>query len=105
DVFIHRLQLGIGAMIGVLGGLDVLVFIAGIGENSAEVRATVCANFGFVGLKLDSFKNAQASRDQDISALGSLVRVLVIRVQEDWAIAKECWCIVSGKIQGQVSAR
>ena len=105
DVFIHRLQSGIGAMIGVLGGLDALVFTAGIGENSAEVRATACANFGFVGLKLDSFKNAQASRDQDISAPGSPVRVLVIRAQEDWAIAKECWRIVSGKTQGQASAR
>lgn len=100
EIFVHRLQSSIGAMIAVLGGLDALVFSAGIGENSPEVRAAACATLGFAGVNLDSSKNAQTSRDQDISLAGSPVRVLVIRAQEDWAIAKECWRMVPAKTHG-----
>ena len=100
EIFVHRLQSSIGAMIAVLGGLDALVFSAGIGENSPEVRAAACATLGFAGVNLDSSKNAQTSRDEDISLAGSPVRVLVIRAQEDWAIAKECWRMVPAKTHG-----
>ncbi len=100
DIFVHRLQAGIGAMIAVLGGIDALVFTAGIGENSPEVRAAACANFSFLGLKLDAAKNAQSSADQDISLSDSAVRVLVVRAQEDWAIARDCWCLISTRSQG-----
>src|SRR5580658_7179605 len=57
DIFVHRLRSGIGSMIAALNGIDALVFTAGIGENSAEVRAAACANFGFLGLVLDPTKN------------------------------------------------
>jgi len=93
DMYVHRLQSGIGAMIAVLGGVDALVFTAGVGENSLEVRAATCDNFAFLGLKLDQGKNAQSpsNNDRDISAPDSIVRVLVIHAQEDWMIARECW--------------
>ncbi len=104
DIFVHRLQTGIGAMIAVLGGMDALVFTAGIGENSPEVRAAACANFRFLGLKLDAAKNAQSSADQDISVYESAVRVLVLRAQEDWAIAQDCWHLMSARIRGRASA-
>ena len=104
DIFVHRLQAGIGAMIAVLGGLDALVFTAGIGENSREVRAAGCANFGFLGLKLDAAKNAQSSADQDIALADSAVRVLIVRAQEDWAIARDCWRLMSARIRGRASA-
>jgi acetate kinase len=104
EIFVHRLQAGIGAMLAVLNGIDVLVFTAGIGENSPEVRAAACANFGFLGLKLDAAKNAQSSADQDISLSDSAVRVLVVRAQEDWAIARDCWRLMSGRIRGRASA-
>ncbi|MGC1255188.1 MAG: acetate kinase, partial [Candidatus Acidiferrales bacterium] len=58
DIFVHRLRSGVGAMIAVLGGMDALIFSAGIGENSAEVRAAACANFGYLKLQLDSAKIA-----------------------------------------------
>jgi acetate kinase len=95
DIFVHRLQAGIGAMIAALGGIDVLVFTAGIGENSPEVRDVTCANFGFLGLTLDPSKNASPRPDQDISASSSIVRIFVLRAQEDWAIARQCWEIAS----------
>ena len=95
DVYVHRLQAGIGAMVAALGGIDALVFTAGVGENSAEVRETVCSQFGFLGLKLDAAANARSVKDSDIAAAESSVRVLIIRAQEDWAIAGECWRLMS----------
>ena len=53
DIYVHRLRAGIGAMIAVLGGIDVLVFSAGVGENSVEVRDAACEQLAFLGLKLE----------------------------------------------------
>jgi acetate kinase len=94
DIYVHRLRSGIGAMIAVLGGVDALVFTAGVGENSPEVRAAVCENFAFLDLRLDQEKNAQSPVDEDISAPDATVRILVIHAQEDWMIARECWNLV-----------
>lgn len=94
DIYVHRLQAGIGAMVAVLGGIDALVFTAGVGENSAEVRDAACKQLAFLGLKLDGAVNEQCSPDADIATSDSAVRVLVIRAQEDWAIARECWSLI-----------
>lgn len=91
DIYVHRLRVAIGGMAAVLGGMDVLVFTAGVGENSAEVRAAACSGLEFLGIRLSDRTNVGPSLDQDISAPDSRVRVLVIRAEEDWAIAKECW--------------
>jgi len=91
DIYIHRLRAGIGAMLASLGGLDGLIFTAGVGENSAVVRAAACEAFGFIGLKLDGEKNQHTPVDEDIAAVDSAARVLVIHTQEDWEIARECW--------------
>jgi len=104
EIFVHRLRAGIGAMIAALGGIDALVFTAGIGENSPDIRGAACANFEFLGLKLDAEKNAQSPADQDISLSDSAVRVLVVRAQEDWAIARECWRLSSATIGDGASA-
>lgn len=90
DMYVHRLQASIGAMVAVLGGIDALIFSAGVGENSAEVRAAVCRRLLFLGIKLDEGCKAQRSPDVDIATPDSSVRILVIRAQEDWAIAGEC---------------
>jgi acetate kinase len=105
DIFVHRLRSGIGAMAAVLGGMDALIFSAGIGENSAEVRAAACAGFGYLKLMLDPAKNAEPLvQDHDISSGESGVRVMVIRTQEDWAIARDCWRIASSAISGRAGA-
>jgi len=91
DIYIHRLRAGIGAMLASLGGLDALIFTAGVGENSAVVRAAACEAFGFLGLKLDGGKNQHSPVDEDIATVDSAARVLVIHTQEDWEIARECW--------------
>jgi acetate kinase len=90
EMFVHRLGAGIASMAAALDGVDALVFTAGIGENSTQVRAAACAKLGFMGIKLDTAKNSQSPVDAEISRDDSQVRVLVIRAQEDWAIAKAC---------------
>src|SRR5213594_321258 len=67
DIYVHRLQAGIGAMVAVLGGIEVLVFTAGVGENSAEVRDATCRQLAFLGLKLDDAANVQGAPDADIA--------------------------------------
>jgi len=73
-----------------LGGVDAIVFTAGIGENSAEVRRATCAGLGFLEVQIDDGKNSSAKPDVDISTPKSAVHTLVIRAQEDWSIAREC---------------
>jgi acetate kinase len=91
DLYIHRLRSCIGSMLASLGGLDALIFTAGVGENSPPIRAAACEAFAFLGIKLDLEKNAGRPRDQLISTPDSSVKVLVIHTQEDWAIARDCW--------------
>ncbi|MGD1936863.1 MAG: acetate/propionate family kinase [Cyanophyceae cyanobacterium] len=94
DVYIHRLKSCLGSMIMSLEGLDGLVFTAGLGEHSPELRSRVCQGLKFLSLTLDEEKNQRSPRNADISADDSAVRVLVIHTQEDWAIAQEAWrCI------------
>jgi acetate kinase len=103
DMFNHRLQSGMGAMVAALDGVDAIVFTAGMGENSPEVRAAASSHFTFLGLVLDSAKNAEAHPDEDIAAPESRVRVLVVRAQEDWAIARECWKLASRPVAASSS--
>lgn len=95
DVFIHRLRSGIGSMAAALGGLDAIIFTAGIGENSPDVRFAACGAFEFLGAKLDQEKNLRSPKDVDIATSDSPFRVLIIRAQEDWAIARDCWRLVN----------
>ncbi len=98
DIYAHRLVREIGAMLAVLGGVDALVFTGGVGENCAPLRETVCARLGFLGLKLDGAKNAEPKLDQDISAADSLVRVLAVRAEEEWEIARECHQLAGARL-------
>jgi len=94
DIYVHRLRAAIAAMAAAMGGMDVLVFTAGVGENSAEVRAAACSGLEFLGIRLDTLINACPTLDGDVSRASSQVRVLVIRAEEDWAIAKDCWTLL-----------
>ena len=90
DVYIHRLRGGIGAMLASLNGADAIVFTAGVGENSARVRAATCRALGFLGVRLDASRNAKPDGDCEISAADSSVKVLVIHTREEWEIAQQC---------------
>ena len=91
DLYLHRLKACFGSMLMSLGGIDAVVFTAGIGEHSATIRADACSAMAFLGLTLDPSKNEMNPVDQDIATADSTIRVLVIHTQEDWAIAQDCW--------------
>ena len=91
DIYLHRFKACFGSMLMSLGGVDAVVFTAGIGEHAASIRAAACKTMAFLGLELDPGKNKNNPIDQDIATADSAVRVLVIHTQEDWAIAQDCW--------------
>ena len=91
DIYIYRLRAQIGAMLANLGGLDALVFTGGVGEHQPLVRSTVCEGLSFLGIQIDSDRNLHEAIDQVISPEESPVKVLVVKTQEDWAIALECF--------------
>ena len=86
DIFVYRVAAAVAAMASALGGLDALVFTAGIGENSALVRARVCERLAFLGIELDPAANAQAEPDCKISR--GRVAVHVIRAREELVAAR-----------------
>ena len=88
DVYAHRLASAISAMAASAGGIDVLVFTAGIGEKSASVRSRACQRLGFLGIRLDDEANERATLDSDVAAADSAGRVLVIRAREGVVGAK-----------------
>ena len=87
-VFCYRVAAAVGALATALGGLDALVFTAGIGEGSAPVRERVCERLGFLGVSLDASANAGAEPDVDVAAAGSDVRVWVVHAREDVMAAR-----------------
>jgi acetate kinase len=88
-LFAARARAGIAAMTAALGGLDALVFTAGIGEHAVAMRAAICERLGFMGVTIDPQRNTPAAVDQDIALAGAAVHVLVIHTQEDLLIARE----------------
>ncbi|RKJ97210.1 acetate/propionate family kinase [Alicycliphilus denitrificans] len=84
-LYVRRIVREIGALVAVLGGLDMLVFTAGIGEHNAAVRERVCAGLAYLGVALDAQANG---RDADlISSLDSRIPVAVERTNEEWVAA------------------
>ncbi len=91
DVFSYDVKKYIGSYIAALGGLDCLVFTAGIGENTSQVRKAVCENMEYFGIAIDEDKNEQKNDGSihDITAAGAKVKVLVIPTNEELVIARE----------------
>ena len=98
DVFIHRLQAGIGQMMASLnGGPDAIVFTDAIGEDEPLVRSHACEPFKFMGVEVDLKRNATSPMDADIAFPKSAVRVLIVKSREDWQIARECHDLLQTK--------
>ncbi len=89
DVYIPRLRALIAAMAAAMGGLDVLAFTGGVGENAAPVRAAAASGLRFLDVEIDPRLNDSAQPDADISPSSSRVRTLVIRAREDLEVARE----------------
>ena len=97
EMFTYQLKKYIGAYAAVMGGIDILVFTGGIGENSALIRSMVAANLGFLGIVIDPERNHEKmSRDSVISVDGAAATVVVIKANEEKMIAQEALSIVKG---------
>jgi acetate kinase len=107
DVYVHRIRQTVGAMAATLGGIDALVFTAGVGEHAPEIRRRVCENLNFLGLELDRSANETCQADADVAVPASAVRILVIATREDLAIMRETRRLLAwtGEQQGIESAR
>ena len=89
DKFAYEVRKYIGAYTAALGGLDCLVFTAGVGENSASMRASICEGLECLGVKLDAEKNKTRGEEAVISADDSKVKVWVIPTNEELMIAQD----------------
>ena len=96
DVYLHRLRAGVAAMAAALGGLDVLVFTGGVGENAVEIRARALDGLGFLGLAIDRERNDGGSGDREIGAVASPARVLVVHAREDLEMAASVRTALAG---------
>jgi len=85
----------IGAYAAVMGGVDAIVFTAGIGENAPELREQVLENMEYMGVRVDREKNKVRGKETDVSAVDSKVRILVIPTNEELVIARDTLEIVN----------
>jgi acetate kinase len=90
DLFKYQCRKYIGAYAAAMGGVDAVVFTAGIGENTVDIRQGACEGLDYMGIQLDPYKNtAVKSREAVVSTDESPVKVLVIPTNEELAIARE----------------
>jgi len=88
-LFAYRVRKYIGAYAAAMGGLDAIVFTAGLGENSASMRASICDGLEFLGVEIDKEKNNVRGKEVDISKDGSKIKVLLIPTNEELMIARD----------------
>ena len=89
DMYFYRIKKYIGAYAAAMGGLDVVVFTAGVGENQTSMRSEVCKDMEFLGIKFDEAKNNVRGEEAVISADDSRVKVVVIPTDEELMIATD----------------
>ena len=95
DAYRYRVAKYIGSYTAAMNGVDAITFTAGVGENDTQMREEICEYLGYLGVKIDSEKNAQArGKEEEISTPDSKVKVYVIPTNEELAIARETKALV-----------
>lgn len=89
NIYARRIRQTVGAYAATMGGIDALIFTAGVGEHSAEIRAMVCHGLDCLGLRLDEAANRQCRPDADIATADSTARILVLATREDEEMLRE----------------
>ena len=97
DRFAYGVKKYIGAYAAVLNGVDVVVFTAGLGENSASMRAKICEGLNYLGIEIDAKRNNIRGEEALISSDASKTKVLVIPTNEELMIARDTYEIVNKK--------
>jgi acetate kinase len=91
DAFVYNILKAIGSYVAVLGGIDALIFTAGIGENNSLIRQKLCEKLSYLGIELDTNANAKRPAPLEITTPQSKVKVLVIPAAEELMIAEETY--------------
>lgn len=94
DVFDSRVREYIGAYATAMGGVDAVIFTAGLGENSALNRESICKNLGFMGIEVDAAKNNIRGKEAIVSTEASKVKVMVVPTNEELMIARDTKALV-----------
>lgn len=94
-MYFYRIKKYIGAYAAALGGVDIIVFTGGVGENQASCRAAACEGLEYMGIKLDAEKNKVRGEEIVISTPDSKVQVVVIPTDEELMIASDTVAILS----------
>lgn len=89
DMFAYRVRKYVGSYVAAMGGVDVIVFTAGLGENSITMREKICKGFEYLGTSIDTAKNNIRGKAQEISADGAKVKIFVIPTNEELVIARD----------------
>ena len=96
-MYFYRIKKYIGAYAAALGGVDIIVFTGGVGENQASARWGACEGLEFMGVKLDAEKNEVHGEEMVISTDDSKVKVVVIPTDEELVIASDTLAILENK--------
>ena len=96
DVFAYSVKKLIGSYAAAMGGVDAVIFTAGVGENDPGTRAKAVAGLEFMGIQIDPEKNNVRGKEVDVAAAGSRARVLVIPTNEELMIAQDTAALVKG---------
>ena len=96
DVFAYSVKKLIGSYAAAMGGVDAVIFTAGVGENDPGTRAKAVAGLEFMGIQIDPEKNNVRGKEVDVAAEGSRARVLVIPTNEELMIAQDTAALVKG---------
>jgi len=94
DLFYNRVKKYIGAYAAIMGGIDAVVFTAGLGENSPETREAVCEGLEFLGIKIDNVKNKVRGKQTVVTTDDSKVKVILIPTNEELMIARDTVALV-----------
>ena len=94
-MYFYRIKKYVGAYAAALGGVDIIVFTGGVGENQCNCRSEVCEGLGFMGVKVDLEKNKVRGEEAVISTDDSKVKVVVIPTDEELMIASDTMAILS----------
>ena len=89
DMFSYEVRKYIGAYVAIMGGVDAIVFTAGLGENSPSMRGMICNGLEYLGTRIDDSRNAIRGKAQEISVEGSKVKIFVIPTNEELVIARD----------------
>ena len=99
DVFAYRVRKYIGSYVAAMGGVDAIVFTAGVGENDIYMRDLICSGLEYLGTRIDPAKNNIRGKEKEISVDGSKVKIFIVPTNEELVIARDTKTICANLVE------